>query len=126
MGRLLRRVPVGFNWPLDVTWWGFELDPVPCGTCGGHGTVMYNLEAHGDAKENEWCPTCGGEGDVRPEIDPPTGDAWQYWETTSDGSAITPPFETLPDLAGWMVDNGASGRPYRETLEYLMSCGDRT
>lgn len=123
MGRILRRVPIGFDWPINSTWWGFELDPVACGTCFQTGTVTYD-RVTGDGKNNEWCPTCGGELEAYPKIDPPTGDAWQYWETTSEGSPITPPFATRPELAAWMVDNGESDESYRETLEYLMKCGD--
>ena len=125
MGRKLRRVPIGFDWPIGQTWWGFVLGSVPCGTCKGEKIVAYKAHRHiSDDPAKWWCPSCGGDGDISATVEPPGGRAWQYWETTSDGSPITPPFATRPELAGWMVDNGVSNRPYRETLEYLMECGD--
>ena len=66
------------------------------------------------------CDHCKGEGEVwrKPEdevnaeawkeILPPEGDAYQIWETTSEGSPITPPFATPEELAKWAADNGAS------------------
>ena len=66
------------------------------------------------------CPDCKGEGSVWAEdkyrvlseqwenIEPPEGDAYQLWETTSEGSPISPPFETPEELAKWLADTGAS------------------
>ena len=63
------------------------------------------------------CEVCAGEG-MPPEIaalaeaweptDPPTGDGWQMWETTSEGSPISPVFAAPEELARWLADNGAS------------------
>ena len=73
----------------------------------------------GDWDTFEWgyCSWCKGEGrDPRHEeaykawedFEPPEGDAYQIWETTSEGSPITPPFETPEALAQWCVDNRTS------------------
>lgn len=35
--------------------------------------------------------------------DPPAGDGWQLWETTTEGSPISPVFPTAEDLATWMA-----------------------
>jgi hypothetical protein len=63
------------------------------------------------------CPTCGGDGSVeaydgqRAEAEaweptePPTGEGWQLWETTSEGSPSSPVFTTAEDLAQWMSRN---------------------
>ncbi len=62
------------------------------------------------------CPACGGEGSTgTPEqkaaheawkpAEPPTGDGWQLWETVSEGSPISPVFETAEELARWMTEN---------------------
>ncbi|MDP3937911.1 MAG: hypothetical protein Q8R92_07220 [Deltaproteobacteria bacterium] len=63
------------------------------------------------------CPVCGGSG-VDPKIQsvydawvptpPPPGDGWQMWETTSEGSPISPVFSTPEDLAHWLSNSRAS------------------
>ena len=66
------------------------------------------------------CEFCDGEGEVwaTPEIkaaseawenfDPPAGSGWQFWETTSEGSPLTPVFATPEELARWCSDNAVS------------------
>ena len=39
--------------------------------------------------------------------DPPTGDGWQLWETTSEGSPSSPVFATAEALADW-CETGAT------------------
>lgn len=64
------------------------------------------------------CPHCGGEGSAWPdeeskkaydeweETPPPEGPGYQVWETVSEGSPITPVFETPESLAKYLADNG--------------------
>lgn len=40
--------------------------------------------------------------------DPPTGDGWQIWETTTEGSPITNVCETPEELAQWATDHRVS------------------
>ena len=40
--------------------------------------------------------------------DPPTGDGYQLWETTSEGSPVSPVFESLEDLCSWCADNATT------------------
>ncbi|WP_341719894.1 hypothetical protein QQG74_09410 [Micromonospora sp. FIMYZ51] len=65
--------------------------PVECATCGGHGS----LEAYAGqrAEAEAWQPT-----------EPPAGDGWQLWETVSEGSPISPVFDTSEGLVAWMSD----------------------
>lgn len=66
-----------------------------CARCGGCGTVeKYDGQR---AEADAWEPT-----------DPPTGDGWQMWETTSEGSPMSPVFATAEELASWLADTGAS------------------
>lgn len=62
------------------------------------------------------CLTCAGRGEVGTDeqraaheawelIDPPTGDGWQLWETTTEGSPKSPVFATGEELAQWMSRN---------------------
>lgn len=111
MGREVRRVPTNFEWPLNQTWWGYLLPFVPCQLCNGTGKaskpgiVWYWKE---EDFESEYCPVCEGEGRKCPKIEVPRGPAYQMWETCSEGSPISPPFETQEELAHWLADSGAS------------------
>jgi hypothetical protein len=59
------------------------------------------------------CKTCRGSG-MDPKVkrtcsrwrptEPPAGDGWQLWETTSDGSPVSPVFATADELASWCAE----------------------
>jgi len=63
--------------------------PHYCGTCGGSAQVGDEVlkEAH-----DAWEPTA-----------PPAGDGWQVWETTSEGSPVTPVFASAERLARFIA-----------------------
>jgi hypothetical protein len=63
-----------------------------CGDCGGHGSIerYEGQRAEADAWES---------------TKPPTGDGWQLWETTSEGSPVSPVFADGEALAQWMSVN---------------------
>jgi hypothetical protein len=42
------------------------------------------------------------------EIEPPKGEGYQLWETTSEGSPISPVLKTPEELAHWLAKNNAS------------------
>jgi hypothetical protein len=69
--------------------------PSTCPTCNGHASVEKYPGQHAEAEA--WQAT-----------DPPTGEGWQMWETTSEGSPISPVFETAEALADWLAANGTS------------------
>jgi hypothetical protein len=64
------------------------------------------------------CEVCGGEGNVWPgayakalheawqEIPPPEGPGYQFWETTSEGSPISPVFATAEEMIEWLIKDG--------------------
>lgn len=66
------------------------------------------------------CPVCQGEGatyrdaehaaahEAWERADLPEGEGWQMWETTSEGSPISPVFATPEELARWLANTGAS------------------
>lgn len=66
-----------------------------CPTCNGHASIEKYPGQRAEAEA--WEPT-----------EPPTGDGWQMWETTSEGSPISPVFATADALATWLADTGAS------------------
>jgi hypothetical protein len=59
-----------------------------CEKCNGDGYYFAN-EGHRSLSEN-WEPS-----------DPPTGEGFQLWETTSEGSPISPVFKSLEALCAW-------------------------
>jgi hypothetical protein len=75
------------------------------------------VAAAGLPKDWGTCKTCNGDAvdpkvkaayDAWKKTDPPTGDGWQMWETTSEGSPISPVFASPEELARWLADTGAS------------------
>jgi hypothetical protein len=127
VGRKLRRVPLDFEWPLKRTWKGYEvpldiMDEIPCPTCQGENKTFAGCGAEG---------CCFGSVSPLPSgrcwrpTDPPEGPGYQMWETTSDGSPISPVFATPQELARWLADSGASvfGKhtaTYEEWLEGIL------
>lgn len=63
------------------------------------------------------CQKCKGSGETKlprkkkkkykkwKEYEPPTGEGWQLWETTSEGSPKSPVFATADGLAEWCAEN---------------------
>ena len=109
MGREVRRAPMGFDWPLGKVWFGYVLPSVECQLCDG----VANYDA-----DTAQCLCCHGDGVLCLQIEPPGGCVedigegsslgWQMWETTSEGSPISPVCKTPEALATWLADNGAS------------------
>jgi hypothetical protein len=85
------------------------------------------------------CRTCNGTGEIWCDekfatlrddwerIEPPTGSAYQLWETTSEGSPVSPPFETLNDLCRWCQDNATTFGSFKVSADewYRMLDADR-
>ncbi len=82
-----------------------------CDTCQGHADIGTLEQRQAVA---DWKPT-----------EPPTGDGIQVWETTSEGSPITPVFPNTEEgraaLAQWLVDNpkGGENYPYATWLHFV-------
>lgn len=85
------------------------------------------------------CPICNGSGfyfcedkyvelhDQWEKIPPPEGDGWQMWETTSEGSPISPVCNSPKELARWLAENRASAfgdstATYEEWYEMITGC----
>lgn len=112
MGREVWRMKKDFEWPLHKTWFGFLLYPlgVRCALCED----VYDTDNR--------CVLCYGERIITPEVQPPgykvknfhsnewseRAYGWQLWETVSEGSPVSPVFDTPEELAGWLVANDTS------------------
>jgi len=113
----LKRVPVGFDWPLGTVWFGFLLGEMVCELCVGIGSVNWKLEDPEEGKEWEKqkmdCPICKGKGKVAPVVNIPQGKGYQIWETKNYFTGenehhyypISPVFRDSYDLAEWMSKN---------------------
>lgn len=133
MGRELRRVPLGFDWPIGKAWWGFVMDSVPCQTCGGSGNASQEVTNGFKLHDGTWhtyksnyCPTCEGEGTVTPKVNIPEGPGYQLWETVSEGSPVSPTFATPEELANWLAQNDTSitkGVDYDGWLRFINGPG---
>lgn len=108
MSRELKRVPLDFDWPLRKIWYGY-LHPL----CGGNcDDCKWYARLKGLKFKDYGCPDF--------ELDPPKGEGYQLWETTTEGSPISPVFKTVEELAKWCENNatiyGFSKISYQEWL----------
>lgn len=72
------------------------------------------------------CSACSGKGDLWPpgaeelaeqweETPPPEGPGYQLWETTSEGSPISPVFETLDELCSYAAEHCSTFGSFKVT-----------
>lgn len=64
-----------------------------CSRCDAHGNLASAAERE---QADRWTPT-----------EPPQGPGWQLWETTSEGSPVSPVFASADELAAW-CETGAT------------------
>lgn len=76
------------------------------------------------ANEETSCPICKGEGHIWDSVEneklyeewqsyePPAGEGYQLWETTSEGSPVSPVFDTPEKLADYLASHGVSSFGY--------------
>lgn len=70
--------------------------PVTCEVCKGNGRIWQPVEAEQWAEDWE-------------RVEPPAGEAYQIWETVSEGSPISPAFLDPRILAEWMANSDPWG-----------------
>ena len=123
MGRELKRVPLDFDYPLNEIWKGYvpseakdkvvewknwDISDSVCSACEKQGNECY-----------ESAPYCI----YNPEIEaiwhynPPEGEGYQMWETTTEGSPQSPVFKTLDELCEWCEDNTTAFASFKATKE---------
>lgn len=79
--------------------------PETCQMCAGHGST----EAY---------PGQRAEAEAWTQTEPPKGEGWQLWETTSEGSPISPVFAIAEDLATWMSNPDRTDRYAKDWMPY--------
>lgn len=78
--------------------------PSSCPHCNGSGKVWQTEEVH--RLHDEW-----------ERIEPPTGEGFQLWETTSEGSPCSPVFASFDELCEWCAENATTFAHYTSTKE---------
>ena len=86
------------------------------------------------------CDVCNGDGCVWPsdeykelhdnftDIEPPAGEGYQLWATTTEGTPMSPVFSEPEQLATWLYENkassfGSSTCSYEEWLRFIVGPG---
>lgn len=123
----------GNSWLMEPNGYTPTADEVNGWSMRGMGHDAINQSVCVDARckrervRQRRCPRCKGEGSVWPSpaikkqcerwksTDPPKGDGFQLWETTSEGSPVSPVFRTLDDLCTWAADNATTFGSNRAT-----------
>lgn len=78
--------------------------PVTCATCDGTAHVWPD-------------PEIKRQHDAWEDFEPPTGDGYQLWETTSEGSPVSPVFSTLDALCKYAARHCTTFGNQRTTAE---------
>jgi hypothetical protein len=122
MGRELKRVPMDFDWPSNKIWPGYMVS---------FETLIetYNKRASDEEQkqlELQFGKIMGCEIVHEGErfsyvkwtfLEPPTGEGYQLWETTSEGSPQSPVFASLDELCEWCAENATTFADYTTTAD---------
>lgn len=131
MGRELKRVPMDFDYPLNTKWEGY------CPTIetfqslfGEKYPFLFQYNHCGEICDK--CQLNSGECSKSADYclwhyeknkelwykEVPAGEGYQLWETTSEGSPVSPVFSTLDELCEWCGDNATTFGSCKATKEH--------
>ena len=82
-----------------------------CEYCNGDGYIFENPEI--ERLHDEW-----------KDFEPPVGEGFQLWETTSEGSPKSPVFKTLEELCEWCEGNATTFASFTSSKEEWMKMLD--
>lgn len=117
MARVLKRVPMDFDYPLGKVWFGYQFNRIwECPAKEEDSTDVHCVQCKAMAKAcgiplcEHGCPDYDGyfaglQQQLSELTEPPKGEGYQLWEDTSEGSPISPVFKTLSELCEWCADN---------------------
>ncbi len=127
MGRTLKRVPLNFDYPLNQVWYGYFMNYIQ-NTCMSDNNRDYCKQCREFAKikgieiSSYGCPNFERyfseiEEKLKELCEPPEGEGYQLWETTSEGSPVSPVFKTLDELCEWCEKNATTFADLKATKE---------
>lgn len=115
MGRALKRVPLDFDYMMGRVWYGYYLSLITCqSTDKEHCEQCKKMAQIKNIPMTDYgCPNWEKylEEPVKKLeelLEVPNGEGFQLWETTSEGSPISPVFETLDELCEWCDGNATT------------------
>jgi hypothetical protein len=128
LGRKLMRVPLDFDYPLNKVWYGYFINYANTCIFTDKNGNKYCEQCRNFAKIKGLkimdcgCPDMDGYfGEVDKKIkelcEPPKGDGYQLWETTSEGSPVSPVFKTLDELCEWCERYATTFARFKATKE---------
>ena len=139
MGIYIKRVDMSFDYPLDTKWKGyirpFDRDFYSCPFCKGTG-YAYPIESGRTHRKNTTeCKHCDGSGEYWISNDlkmiheaweptePPSGDGYQAWEDVTEGSPISPVFESKNLLLQFLRQKYPRFTPLKDEKEFVLTQG---
>jgi len=105
----------------------------------GHDSINCSIVIEARLKKegkSHLCPKCMGKGvnwqhpkakelyESWENYEPPTGEGFQLWETTSEGSPNSPVFKSLEELCEWCAENSSTFASFKATKEEWMEMLD--
>ena len=122
MGRKLRRVPMEFDYPQNEVWYGFYLGIQTCMGEKHCSQCKEMAKIKGIPMASYGCPDFEEYlkeplEKLKELLDPPTGEGYQLWETTSEGSPCSPVFASMDGLCEWCEKNATTFESYTATKE---------
>lgn len=114
MGREIKRVPLDFTYPLGSVWYGQYLNRIEFCKGANKGVLCEHCLEFARIKNIELtsynCPNWSKyfaevNEELRKLCEPPVGEGYQLWDTTSEGSPISPVFKTMDELCEWSEKN---------------------
>lgn len=116
-----------------------EVSPFGLSGMDSYHVVLKILKLAGLPEKWGWCPICKGK-EIDPEIkekydnwksyEPQKGEGFQCWESTSEGSPISPVFKTFDELCEWLSKNPSgitkklSKDDWEKALQHGLPCID--
>jgi len=109
MGREIRRVPPGWEHPKRHNQWGYDFAPLydksyeEAQAAWEEARRTFNRT---DYTFEEWEGDAPDPSYYRPAWDEDTRTAFQIYETVSEGTPVSPVFESEEDLVSWLIEEG--------------------
>lgn len=120
--RCLKRVPMDFKW--EGIWPGFvpdieRLKAIPelvanapflaeIDSAAGETGICERCNTYSEGRCSEEAAYCVLYNEQKRALwhqDPPEGEGYQLWETTTEGSPLSPVFSSLEELCDWATEN---------------------